>query len=143
MTVEAAMDRLEQRDVQMVLQIPADFSKQLQSPGQKGTLHYTINESNPAMVKNVMQGVLATITAQVNREAVANGVEVALKQAGMPTPQGQAMAKGISERVTADVKSIHPVSSFAIQMIPMMLILASYVGAMIMGLNFCPIFIRL
>lgn len=134
-SLEAAKQQLENRQIHMILQIPADFSKQLAAPGQKATVYYTVNEANPAMVKSVMQGVAANVTATVNRETIGNGLQVALTQAKLPPQQVQGMAAGFSERVVSDFTSIHPVSGFANQMVPMMMVLASYVGAMIMSLN--------
>lgn len=62
-------------------------------------------------------------------------MQAALAQAKVPAAQAQGMAQNLSERVKADVQNIHPVTSFANQMVPMMMVLASYVGAMIMGMN--------
>ncbi|UUZ90429.1 ABC transporter permease [Paenibacillus sp. P25] len=56
MTLDEAKERLNSREVQMVLHIPADFSQAVQKPGQKGQIDYLINESNPALIKSIMQG---------------------------------------------------------------------------------------
>lgn len=134
-SLEAANQQLETRQIHMILQIPADFSTKLRAPGQQAALNYTVNEANPALVKSVMQGVAANITATVNKEAVTNGLQMALAQAKLPLQQVQPMAAGLSERVATKFNSIHPVSGFANQMVPLMMVLASYIGAMIMGLN--------
>ncbi|MDF2648416.1 MAG: transporter, partial [Paenibacillus sp.] len=52
---EQALNLLNDRQVQMVMHISADFSKQLQTLGQTVPITYTINESNPSMTKSVMQ----------------------------------------------------------------------------------------
>ncbi|WP_282939779.1 ABC transporter permease [Paenibacillus sp. RC67] len=132
---DTAKQQLEHREVQMVLHIPADFSKQLQTPGQKGQIEYTINESNPALIKSMMQGVANGVTSTVNKEAVAAGAQAVLTQANMPSQQAQGIAQGLAEKVTGQFEYTNPVSGMANQMIPMMLVLASFVGAMIMGMN--------
>ncbi|GAA4881288.1 ABC transporter permease [Paenibacillus vulneris] len=132
---DSARQRLERREVQMVLHIPGDFTKQLQTPGQKAQIEYTINESNPALIKTMMQGVANGVTATVNKEAVAAGAQAVLTQANIPAQQAQGMAQGLAEKVTGQLEYIHPVNGMANQMIPMMLVLASFVGAMIMGMN--------
>lgn len=133
-TMESAMESLEQRDVHMVVQIPSDFSKKLQTPGEKATLQYTLNEANPAMVKSVMTGIVAKVTENVNKQAVGASVQAALTQVKVPVPQAQGMAAGLSERVVSDVVTVHPISSFAHQMVPMMIVLASFVGSMVMSM---------
>ncbi|MFK7694436.1 YhgE/Pip domain-containing protein [Paenibacillus sp. HJGM_3] len=134
-TLEEAKQQLDNRDVQMVLYIPADFSKQLQTAGQKGQLQYWINESNPALIKSMMQSVAATVTASVNKEAIATGAEAVLTQMNAPAAQAKGMAQGLAEKVVADMHYTNPVSGMSNQMIPMMMVLASYVGSMIMAMN--------
>ncbi|PYI51611.1 YhgE/Pip domain-containing protein [Paenibacillus flagellatus] len=133
--LEEAQKRLNERDVQMVVRIPADFSKQLQTPGQKAELQYWINESNPALIKSIMTGVAGSVTAAVNKQAVAAGAQTVLTQMNAPAAQAQSMAQQLAEKVTSNVQSTNPVSGMNNQMVPMMLVLASYVGSMIMGMN--------
>lgn len=134
-SLDAAKQQLDDREVQMVLYIPADFSKQLQTAGQKGQLQYWINESNPALIKSMMQGVAANVTATVNKEAIAAGAEAMFTQMNAPAAQAKGMAQGLSEKVVADLHFTNPVSGMSNQMIPMMMVLASYVGSMIMAMN--------
>ncbi|MEF3306411.1 YhgE/Pip domain-containing protein [Paenibacillus sp. GYB003] len=134
-SLDEAKERLNGRDVQMVIHIPAAFSKQLQTPGQKGELHYYINESNPALIKSIMSGVSANVTAAVNKQAVAAGAQAVLTQMNVPAAQAQGTAEAMAEKVTGSVQSMNPVSGMNNQMVPMMLVLASYVGSMIMGMN--------
>jgi uncharacterized phage infection (PIP) family protein YhgE len=132
---ESADAMLESRQVQMVVTIPEDFTRALQTPESKATIRYTVNESNPAMVKSVMQSVANSITSQVNREASAKGMEVAFQQMKLPPAEAKNLAANLSERVSGSTESVHPVRSFSMQMVPMMMVLASYVGSMIMCLN--------
>jgi YhgE/Pip-like protein len=134
-TVEEAKEKLNQRKVQMVLHIPADFSKQLQSPGQKGQISYTINESNPALIKSMMQSVAGGVTASVNKEAAVSGAQAVLTQANMPQQQAQGVAQGLVDKVASSFEYTNPVQGMNNQMVPMMMVLASFVGAMIMGMN--------
>ena len=133
-----AQTALQERQVQMVVQIPADFSKQLQTPGQKAPIRYTINESNPALIKSIMSGVASGVTSTVNKEAVALGAQAVLTQVNPNLPAAQAgqMAQGLAERVTSDIQYTNRVKDMPNQMLPMMLVLASIVGTMIMSMNF-------
>ncbi|MFF2908451.1 YhgE/Pip domain-containing protein [Paenibacillus sp. NPDC057934] len=136
MSLEEAKGSLERREVQMVLQVPADFSQQLQSQGQQAELRYTINESNPMMIKSVMQSVAAQITATVGKQVTIQGTEAVLKQANVPAAQAQGIAQGVVDKVNSNVTFTNPVQGMNNQMVPMMMVLASFVGAMIMGMNF-------
>ncbi|KZE80428.1 ABC transporter [Paenibacillus elgii] len=134
-SLSRAQEKLNNREVQMVLHLPADFSKQLQAQGQKGRIDYYINESNPALIKSIMQGVANGVTATVGKEAAAMGMQAVLVQANMPAAQAQSVAQGISDKVQSNIESVNPVQGMHNQMVPMMMVLASYVGAMIMGMN--------
>lgn len=135
---EQAQKMLNDRQVQMVMHISADFSKQLQTPEQTVPITYTINESNPSMTKSVMQAVAGNVTASVNKEAVAAGASAVLTQMNpkLPAEQASQIAQGLATKVTSDIQSTNKVKDMPNQMLPMMLVLASIVGTMIMGMNF-------
>jgi len=134
-SLDAAKQKLEERNVQMVLHLPPTLSAQLQTPGQKTELQYWINESNPALIKSMMSSVAAGVTATVNKQAIAAGAQAVLTQMNVPAAQAQSTAQALSERVTSSIQFTNPVSGMSNQMVPMMLVLASYVGSMIMGMN--------
>ncbi|NEW09170.1 ABC transporter permease [Paenibacillus sp. SYP-B3998] len=135
---EEAQRRLNAREVQMVMRISADFSKQLQTQGATVPISYTINESNPSMTKSVMQAVASNVTAAVNKEAVAVGAAAVLTQMNpkLPAEQAGQIAQGLTSKVTSEIHSTNKVKDMPNQMLPMMLVLASMVGTMIMGMNF-------
>ncbi len=136
LTMEQAQQQLQARDIQMIVEIPADFGATITStnPAQ---LHYLVNESNPVMIKNMMTGIADGITASVNKVAIENGLQSVLGSSSqMSAQQTQSMATALSQRVVSNIESVNPVQGMNNQMVPMMMILASYVGAMIMGQNF-------
>ncbi|REK71481.1 YhgE/Pip domain-containing protein [Paenibacillus paeoniae] len=134
-SLEEARADLNEREVQMVLHIPAGFTDQAGSSESQGDLHYYLNESNPALIKSIMSSAASQITSEVNRQAVAIGVQKTLSGMGMPDQQAATVAPLLSERVQGVVESSNVVEGMNNQMVPMMLVLASYVGAMIMGMN--------
>ncbi len=133
--LEEAKQLLNERELQMVVVIPADFSQQAASAEGRASLEYFINESNPALIKSIMSGAASQITAEVNKQAVAAGIQSLLIQSNMPEAQAAGAAAGLSERVTTSLQSTNVVQGMNNQMVPMMMVLASYVGAMIMGMN--------
>ena len=99
------MSLLNERKVQMVMRIPADFSDRLQTPGQTAELHYWINESNAMLVKSAMQQASSAVTASVNREAVTLGAQALLARMNFPAGQAQVAAQQLAEKVTAKVEA--------------------------------------
>ncbi|RIX50841.1 ABC transporter [Paenibacillus nanensis] len=134
-SLETAREELNERELQMVVHIPADFSQKASDPNGQGSLGYYLNESNPALIKSIMSGAATQITAEVNKQAVAMGIQKTLAGANVPEEQASAASASLSERVKADMQSSNVVQGMNNQMVPMMMVLASYVGAMIMGMN--------
>ncbi|WP_127533912.1 YhgE/Pip domain-containing protein [Paenibacillus kobensis] len=132
---QAAQDALNEKDVQMVIVIPEGFAANLQAPDKQASLQFTINEANASMIKSVMQSAAERISGEVNKQAMAGGTEALLASLNMPADQAKAAAAALSDKIKADIVSANKVDGMNNQMVPMMLVLASYVGAMIMGMN--------
>ncbi len=126
---------LDERELQMVVHIPADFTARAQSADQTAAIRYTINESNASLIKSMMSGIAGQITATVNKQAIAGGAAQMLAGLELPEQQAEQMAGALSERVASAFTYTNPVQGVNNQMVPMMMVLASYVGAMIMGMN--------
>ncbi|KLU58395.1 ABC transporter permease [Paenibacillus sp. FSL R5-0766] len=130
-----ALDQLNHHQVHMVLDIPAGFNELLQTAGSTAEIKYTINEANPVTIKSMMQGVSQSVTNTINKQATAQGVQTVLTASGAPADQAAEAATNLATRVEGTTTSINPVNGMNNQMVPMMMVLASYVGAMIMGMN--------
>ncbi|WP_411344821.1 YhgE/Pip domain-containing protein [Paenibacillus sp. WLX1005] len=136
LTLDQAKQQLQDREVQMIIQIPSDFGTSVQS-ANPAQLHYLINESNPVMIKNMMTNIADQVTASVNKVAIQSGLTGVFSGSGQASAeQAQATAAMLAQRVVSDIQSVNPVQGMNNQMVPMMMVLASYVGAMIMGQNF-------
>ncbi|MCM3782337.1 SNG1 family protein [Neobacillus mesonae] len=130
-----AMDQLEHHKVHMVLNIPAGFNELLQTAGSTAQIQYTLNEANPVTIKSMMQGVSQSVTNTINKQASAQGVQAVLTASGSSADQAATAAASLTSRVEGATTSINQVNGMNNQMVPMMMVLASYVGAMIMGMN--------
>ncbi|NEW08641.1 ABC transporter permease [Paenibacillus sp. SYP-B3998] len=126
---------LNERKLQMVITIPEGFNDSLKDPNRTAAIRYSVNESNPILTANLMRTIAAQVTAAVNKEAVEQGLQAALEQMKLPEEQSAAAAKSMSERVTSEFANTNIVKGMNNQMAPMMLLLASYVGTMIMSMN--------
>jgi len=136
-SLDQARGELNERKLHMIVYIPGDFSARAVDGQSTAAIQYLINESNPALTKSIMNGVAAQITGNVNSMAVTNGIQgmLAGQPVNMPAEQAAAAASALSQRVVADIQLENRVQGMNNQMVPMMLVLASYVGAMIMGMN--------
>ncbi len=130
-----ARTKLDTRALHMLVIIPMDFTEQLRSGQHPAGLQFVYNESNPSMIRTIMKNAANTITTMINAQATLMSAQSILTQLKMPKEQIDPIAVGMAQRVAADETSIHPVKDVSNQMIPMMMVLASYVGAMIMGMN--------
>ncbi|KQN96177.1 YhgE/Pip domain-containing protein [Paenibacillus sp. Leaf72] len=134
-SLEDAKQQLNARELQMIIYFPADFTQKAMAADGKADIGYIINESNPALIKSIMSGVAAEVTKEANAQAIEQGIAGTLGKAGIPTEQAAIAGQSLAERITANIESTNQVKGMNNQMVPMMMVLASYVGAMIMGMN--------
>lgn len=136
-SLSAAQMKLNTRGVQMVLYLASDFSKQLQTPGQTAQIHYYMNESNPQLIKTIMQSVASNVTVLANKQAIAAGAQAILTQVSpnLSAAQARQSAQELSERVTSDIQTSNKVKGMHNQMVPMMLVFACFVGSMMKAQN--------
>ncbi|GGI14895.1 YhgE/Pip domain-containing protein [Gottfriedia solisilvae] len=128
--LKSAMEKLDDREVQMVINIPKDFTDKLQK-NEMAKIVYSLNESNPSMLKGVMQTVENKVTATLNKELVKSGLQVTFENMNVPLNQSNELSKHLSERVHPVVNNINKVSNFSRLMVPMMLVMASFTGSML------------
>jgi len=134
-SMQEARQMLTDREVYMIIEIPSGFMQQAEDLSKPMTVKYVMNESNVATVKSVMQNVAAQVTATLNREVQENGIRGVLNQSGMTADQADALALGLSSRVEAEVERLNPVDNFAFSMVPMLIVTATFTGAMLLGMN--------
>lgn len=137
-SLDIAKQQLKDREIQMAIYLPSGWSQGIANIEEPMLIQYWVNESNPTMIKSVMSSVAAQFTANVNKLATANGVQSVIRSvnAEIPVEQAASIGVGLSERVKSDLHSMNPVQGMSNQMVPLMMVLASFVGAMTMGMNF-------
>jgi uncharacterized phage infection (PIP) family protein YhgE len=134
-TKEDALKDLELRKVHLMVTIPAKFGEALKTPGSKAVVQYTLNQSNPQQTKSIMESVELKLTNSLNHNAGLQGTQVMLEQMKLPADKAQQTAQGILNKVEANATSLYTVNGMHNQMATMMLVLASYVGAMLYAMN--------
>jgi YhgE/Pip-like protein len=138
-TKDEAMKDLELRKVHLMVTIPAKFGESVKTPGSKATIQYTLNQSNPQQTKSIMESVENKLTNSLNHNAALQGTQVMLEQMKLPADKAKSTAEGILNKVEAKATNLYTVNGMHNQMATMMLVLASYVGAMLYAMNLCQV----
>ncbi|MFJ7182930.1 YhgE/Pip domain-containing protein [Lysinibacillus xylanilyticus] len=145
-SLNKAEQALNQRDVHMIIHIPSDFTSQLQA-GKEAEIIYSINQANASIAKNMMDGVAKQVTEEINHKIypIQQGKTIeAFSQKFSQLPMEQITAQQINDSVVTTIMSVkdHTIGStiiktnnveeFAANFVPLMVIISSFVGAMVM-----------
>ncbi|MCM3240533.1 ABC transporter permease [Heyndrickxia oleronia] len=148
-TIKSAQKDMNQRKLDMVMQIPEGFSSEIQEKG-KSDLKYFINQANASLAKQLMEVAAKTITQSVNenvymykQQLILSKVPEQMTTVISSKELAQSLTKNIESMLQSlSIQSVQPsvektnhVDGFAATMVPMMIVLASFVGSMIMSLN--------
>lgn len=145
-TIDNAKNVLNDRNINMIIQIPADFTSQIQE-GKTANIIYWINQSNASLTKSLMEGVSNQLTEEINHKMYPlqkGEVIKAFSQQFEQIPLEQDMSILIKEAVVSTINSLqdksiqstiiktNDVEGFAVNFVPLMVIISSFVGAMVM-----------
>lgn len=145
-SMKKAESALNERQINMIMQIPADFTNQIQA-GKVAEIIYAINQANASVAKNMMEGVAKQLTEEINQALYPmqqnQAVEVFAQQFAQ-LPFEQQTAQQITTSVKTTVMNVkdhvvdgtiiktNNVKGFAANFVPLMVIISSFVGAMVM-----------
>ncbi|UNT54049.1 YhgE/Pip domain-containing protein [Lysinibacillus capsici] len=145
-SMKKAESALNERKINMIMQIPADFTNQIQA-GKEAEIIYAINQANASVAKNMMEGVAKQLTEEINQALYPmqqNQAVAVFAQQFAQLPFEQDTAQQITTSVKTTVMNVkdHPVDGtivktndvkgFAANFVPFMVIISSFVGAMVM-----------
>ncbi|WP_409369100.1 YhgE/Pip domain-containing protein [Lysinibacillus sp. 38-6] len=145
-SIEQAEKALDQRQITMIIHIPADFTAQLHA-GKEANIIYSINQANASLVKSMMDGVAKQVTEEVNHTLypVQQGeVLKAFSQQFSQLPLEPNIASKVQDSVAATITGVkdqtvtstiiktNDAKGFAANFVPLMVIISSFVGAMVM-----------
>lgn len=133
--IKEAKEKLDDRDIHMVIQIPEDFSKKMADQKEKVNLDFYINEANPATVTSVMQNVISGVESQLNKGFAASSSEGILLNLNVPKDQAKELSQSIPDKLESNIVTLNEVpAGMQNQMAPLFLTMVSYVGSMIAAL---------
>ena len=145
-SMKQAEQALNERQINMIMQIPANFTNQLQT-GKEAEIIYAINQANASVAKNMMEGVAKQLTEEMNHILYPlqqnQAIEVFSQQfAQLPFEQNTSQQVNASVKTTvmtvkdhavaATIIKTNDVKGFAANFVPLMVIISSFVGAMVM-----------
>lgn len=148
-SIDSAKKDMNKRKLDMVMEIPASFSNQLQEK-EKTEIHYFINQANASLAKQIMDGAARTITQSINENVYVYKQQLIVSNLPQQMDSiipSKDLAQNLSENISqvlqslktqsvqASVEKTNNTDGFAANMVPLMMVLASFVGAMIMSLN--------
>lgn len=133
--LDEAKKELDDRDIQMVIHIPEDFTQLLSTQGEHPQMDFFLNQSNSAVVSSTMDAVATQIITGLNQQFATQGVQGLLEGMNMPTDQAKELAADIPVKMTPNVVKTNPTpAGMHNQMAPFFLTMANYVGAMIFSM---------
>ncbi|WP_336825153.1 ABC transporter permease [Sporosarcina sp. USHLN248] len=145
-SLQIAQKEMNDRTIEMVIQIPSDFSSSIIAAEQPSII-YWINQATATFSKTMMETASLHITDEVNTTLYGmqtqSTISVFNEQLGQ-LPLDEKVAQAIGESVQMAVGSLHPniveekinktnaVDDFSANLVPLMVIISSFAGAMVM-----------
>ncbi|KRM96064.1 hypothetical protein FC19_GL001132 [Liquorilactobacillus aquaticus DSM 21051] len=145
----AATTSMAHRNLDMIITIPKNFTKDIQST-KKPKIEYRISQANASLAKSIMNSAATSITEKINSKIhvyqqqlilkkFSEGLEQKLPQksvaVAISSTLSSALKKTNQKAVESNIVQPNKAKDFSITMIPLLVLLASFVGSMIMSLN--------
>lgn len=146
-----AKQKLDERNVNMLIHLPDNMMEQLQN-SETVAIDYFINQSAPTLTKQMMETAANTLNSQVNRQ-VRETIDAQIAEnipqkvaAEAPNEEMGAVIEEVASQVVdlvqentqvnpmnANIEKTNEKEGFAITMVPLLIVLASYISAMLIS----------
>lgn len=132
-SVEHAKSAMNERKIDMVIQIPQDFTESIVT-GDKAQIHYFINQANGTLAKSTMENVASKLSAQLNEEIYSLQINAFKNEFSDVIEESVLLMLDalMDAPVEETIIKTNDVEGFAANLIPLMVIISSFVGAMVM-----------
>ncbi|MGM8216725.1 YhgE/Pip domain-containing protein [Bacillaceae bacterium W0354] len=145
-TVDEGMEEIERRKIEMLIHLPANFSSSIQE-GSQATINYWINEATATSNKSMMEQVAQQMTSELNNKVISKKIQVGadkfiqqlnnlqLEQSineAIKTTAFMIISAIQPESVESNINRLNAVDTFSANLVPLMVIIASFAGAMVM-----------
>lgn len=133
---KAAMQKLEDNDLALVVHIPETFSADLQNSEISSSIDFTLNEAGATVVSSTMNQVVSQINSQLQEQFSQQTAEGILMNFNVPEEQAKELAQKIENSYVGNIVTINDMpDGMHNNMLPMFLTMALYVGAMIAAMQ--------
>ena len=134
-SMEKANKEMNDHVYDMIIEIPASFSKDINEAG-KSNLDFHINQANAMMAKQMMEGAAKQIRDNVNKEITSYKKQAIGGKLQAVGPENVEVIKSLTDNsIGFTVHKVNDAKGFSANMVPLMMVLASFVGAMIMSME--------
>ncbi|MGE7884967.1 YhgE/Pip domain-containing protein [Bacillus sp. NPDC094077] len=134
-SMEKANEKMNDHVYDMIIEIPASFSKDINEVG-KTNLNFHINQASAMMAKQMMEGAAKQIRDNVNKEIASYKEQAIIGKFQVAGTGNLEVIKGLTEEsIGFTVHKVNDAKGFSVNMVPLMIVLASFVGAMIMSME--------
>lgn len=142
-SIQQATSDMNERKIEMVIEIPSSLTESIQL-GDEANITYWINQANATLTKTMMENAAVQLNDRVNRNLYAHQKNEAITQFTEQLPIPEELTHSIGESITtsinslndrpivADIQKTNAVDGFAANLVPLMIIIASFVGSMVM-----------
>lgn len=144
-SIEKAEKALDQKELAMIMYVEEDFTEQLTTK-QRSEIGYYIDQSNPRLLRQLMEGIAQEVTDAVNQELFGHVNQEMMPEqvfSKMNIPEeteqmAQELVATITDNLTQhpveeNIVKLHNREGFAESMVPLMIVLASFIGAMLIS----------
>ncbi|MBB4826375.1 uncharacterized protein with PQ loop repeat [Sporosarcina luteola] len=132
----AALQKLEDNELTLVVHIPETFSADLQNSDVSSSIDFTLNEAGATVVSSTMNQVVSQINTQLQNQFSQQTAEGILMNFNVPQEQAKELAEKMENSYVGNVVAINDIpDGMHNNMLPMFLTMALYVGAMIAAMQ--------
>ncbi|WEG18277.1 ABC transporter permease [Alkalihalophilus pseudofirmus] len=131
--LDSALADLQSNDIFLIIHFDDEFATNLATE-QVSTLRYYINDANSLMVEGIVTPVMISVTAAVDKLNLLNSTANILGSLNMPQEQTEETLQVLASGIGSTVETLNPIETHAEKMIPLMVVLSSFVGSMVMAM---------
>lgn len=137
-SLNEAQSDMNERKIEMIIEIPTSFTDSIHL-NNEATIVYWINQANSTLTKTMMENISLQLNNNINKGLFAqqkNEAVMFTEQLQIPeqlTTSITSMLNTLNDHpIEADIQKTNVTEGFAANLVPLMIIISSFVGAMVM-----------
>ncbi|MDV2684020.1 ABC transporter permease [Alkalihalophilus lindianensis] len=131
--LESAISDLQNNEIFLIIYLDEEFATNLRM-NQMPSIKYYTNDATSLMVESIVTPIMLGVTASIDKMILLNSTGEMLTALDVPLEQAQEALSVLSSGMNSTVENINPIETHAEKMIPLMVVLSSFVGTMVMAM---------